>query len=113
MAGSKETPYSKLRRHTRVQADIPVGVTSDRYRVHSALEVSEGGLLFTSSKAYAVGTPLELSLMLPNEKILTVNGEVAYVFRQRETYHVGVRFFGPSEEVQAMLRIYIQKEKRR
>jgi hypothetical protein len=116
MAGSPigELPYSKLRRYTRVQADTPVGVLlGSRYRVHSAMEIGEGGLLFTSSRAYVSGSLIELSILLPNERVLNVSGEVVYEFRQRETYHIGVRFLDPSESVQATIRLFIQKEKRR
>ncbi|HVK62585.1 MAG TPA: PilZ domain-containing protein [Bdellovibrionales bacterium] len=114
MSGGRDLPYAKLRRFTRVLADAMVGVQCDgRYRVHPTAEISEGGLLFTSSKPYPVGKSIEMSILLQNERPLLVSGEISYSFKQRDTHHVGVRFLEPSTEVQATLRLFIQREKRR
>ncbi len=76
-------------------------------------ELSEGGLLFTSSILYETGNKVDLSIVLPNEHILMVPGEVVYVFKIRDSYHVGIRFESASDDVVETLKTYIEKEKRR
>jgi len=87
-------------RYREMQAD------SDHVKNEAALgfkrsrmsNISEGGLLFSASKAYSLGTQLELTFPI-KDKLLTLKARVVHATQDPNSgqYNTGVCFSNPSQ----------------
>jgi hypothetical protein len=99
----------ELRRFTRSKIQMSVASLHDnRLNFDTALEMSEGGLLMKTSKAYRVGDHLDLSFCLPRGECVTARAEVCYTLEPTPGwYAAGVRFLFTSPFAPLAIRDYL------
>jgi PilZ domain-containing protein len=83
----------------------------DTPEVCEIANLSEGGLLFTSSKAYTISQPLRLTFIIPNT-ILTVRTDavVVHSYVDLSGKYVGVRFAKLDVPEQSTIKHYVEEK---
>jgi hypothetical protein len=120
---SPTTTERRSRQHSdkRKNARVPVeDVTVEIYsadgkpsspEVCEIINLSEGGLLFTSGKSYTISQPLRLTFIIPNT-ILTVRTDavVVHSYVDLSGKYVGVRFAKLDVPEQSTIRHYVEQK---
>lgn len=91
-----------------IQASVSY-YTSHHAEEHCAIEnLSLGGMCIRAGKIQEIGTPIQLTLHVPNHNlVLDFAGEVAWVNRAHPT-DIGIRFTALTEHQRAELQRYLQ-----
>ena len=77
-------------------------------RFGTCLEISEGGLLFSTEDKYLVGDAVEINLFLSNGSFIVAHGVVGYVIDRGERERkVGVKYVGLTPATQDKIREFV------
>ncbi len=82
---------SGLRRRARVPLEVEVGLSGDNtFFAGLSMDVADGGLFVATWQALPVGTPVELSFVLPGGHAVNAPGVVVFVIDEREDLPPGM-----------------------
>lgn len=78
-----------------------------RYTVVQAVQISEGGLLFTSREKRDVKSPIVLSLLVPGGFSIVARGELIYEVKNGSGFNYGVKFYSLGFHLKRIIRNYV------
>lgn len=103
------------RRYSRGPFSAPIAcVHESRVTFETAVEISEGGLLVSTSSDYKIGEILKLSFFIPGVTSFEADCEVTYLVNSSgqalSAGFAGLRFLESNEHLSASIREFVSRD---
>lgn len=92
MSDKIDIKTSNSRRFKRVRVTATMGALCEgRHRFHTALEISEGGLLLQSLHRYSIPDIVDVGIPLPGEQTIVAEAKMLYALEPDGDLHFSER----------------------